>query len=59
MYVSPRRKIPTAVFVASSDTKKPRPSEGVKAKKADARAKAASDQRWDTKCICSASVLYA
>lgn len=51
MYVTPRRKIPATVFVASrptSETKKRRPSEGVKAEKADARAKAASNQRRDT-----------
>ncbi|CAM9633408.1 unnamed protein product [Laminaria digitata] len=44
MYVTPRRKIPASVFVASSESKKCRASEGVKAEKPDARAKAASNQ---------------
>ena len=57
MYVTPRRKIPATVFVASSEAKKCRPSEGVKVEKADARAKAASNQRRDMEYFRAASRL--
>lgn len=57
MYVTPRRKIPATVFVASSETKKCRPSEGVKVDKTDARAKAASNQRRGMGYFCVASRL--